>query len=278
MIEVGRFHDVDVVKVVRFGAYVGPADDAVLVPGKFLPEGTRVGDRLRVFVYHDSEDRPVATTRAPLAALDEFAAMRVVDVTPHGAFVDWGLEKDLFVPNVEQFRQMVVDSIHVVAVRMDERTGRLIGSSKLAGLLDDDPSELEPGREVDLLVYGANAVGALAVVDQRYAGLVYHDEGGRSLRVGTATVGYVDRLRRDGKVDVSLRKRGRAAQLDAGEVILAALRDSEAGFLPLHDKSPADRIARQLDMSKKVFKAAIGGLLKSGEIDLEEDGIRLRDG
>ena len=275
MVEIGRFQELRVVKKVSFGLYLGPEDDAILLPRKYVPEGTEVGDRVRVFVYHDSEDRPVATTAPPRAALDEIAAMEVVDETAHGVFVDWGLEKDLFVPSKEQHQRMPIGSVHVVWVCLDERTGRLIGSTRLGAYFDRDLSHLEPGREVSLLVWGRKDVGALVVVDGRFAGMVYDDAGGRELRQGSAATGYIDRVRDDGKVDVSLRKRGRAAQLEGQREIVRALEASAEGFLPLHDKSPAEEIQRHLAMSKKVFKAALGGLYKQGVVVLEEGGIRL---
>lgn len=276
MIQIGRYQELPVAKTVGFGLYIGDPDDAILLPKKWAPEGALVGDRVRVFVYHDSEDRPIATTMRPRAALGEMAAMRVVDVTAHGAFVDWGLEKDLFVPSAEMESRMEVDSVHVVAVDLDERTGRLIGSTRLGPRFDREVGHLEPGREVSLVVYGGNDAGAQVVVDGRYRGLVYRDAGGAELRRGQETTGYVDRVRDDGKVDVSLRKRGRAAQLEAQDVVLAALRESADGYLALHDKSAPAEIESALGMSKKLFKAAIGGLKKQGLVDLEPAGIRLR--
>ena len=276
MIEIGRYQQLKVVKEVSFGVYLETADDTVLLPLKFVPEGTRRGDVLRVFLYLDSEDRPVATTQTPLAVLGGIAPMEVVDLTAHGAFVNWGLDKDLFIPKKEQFRSMRIGETQVVHVRMDERTQRLIGSTKLASFFDDGVAHLVPGREVDLMVYGFNEVGAQVVVDGRHAGLVYLDELRERPAIGAEMRGYIERVRDDGKIDVKLRKTGRPAEIDAQETILRELARAPDGFLGLHDKSPPEEIARRLEMSKKIFKAAIGGLYRRELILLESDGIRLR--
>jgi len=273
--EIGRYQKLPVVRRTSSGAYLGSEADAVLLPRKLVPRGVVVGDELRVFVHHDSEGRRVATTRNVAATLGRIAVMEVVGLTPHGAFVDWGLDKDLFVPTVEQQRPMEMGSRHVVEVRLDERTDRLIGSSRLGRYFDPRIEHFTPGRQVELLVWGFNEAGIQVVVDGRHSGLVYESDALGDFRVGDQAVGYVDRLRDDGKLDISLKKRGRSAEIDAQEVILAALEDSSDGFLALHDKSPPDAITRQLDISKRVFKAAIGGLYKRSLIRLEADGIRL---
>ena len=278
MIEIGRYQRLEVVKRVGFGLFLGTGEESVLLPKKYAPRGARVGDVLRVFVYQDSEARPIATTQTPLAAVGEIAPMTVVEVSSHGAFLDWGLEKDLFVPTAEQHRRMVVGSTHVVEVCIDERNGRLIGSSLLGSFFDYEVGHLAAGKEVDLLVYGFNDVGAQVVVDGRYSGLVYKSEIFNPVHVGESLRGYIDLVRDDNKLDVRLRKPGRAAELAAESTILGMLEDSDDGFLSLHDKSPPAEIGRRLDMSKRVFKAAIGGLFRRGLIDLRADGIRLRRG
>ena len=276
MIEIGIYHNLTVVRRASVGVFLGSDEESVLLPRKHVPPGTSVGDRLRVFVHHDSEDRPIATTLTPSATLGGLAVMEVVDESPRGVFVDWGLEKDLFVPSIEQHRMMRIGSRHVVEVRLDERTNRLIGSSRLGRSFDPEVEYLQPGREVDLLVWSFNDVGAQVVVEGRHSGLVYTSEIREKLAVGERLRGYVDRVRDDGKIDVSLRKRGRAGELDAQSVVLQALESSDDGFLPLHDKSPPEAITQHLDLSKRVFKAAVGGLYKRQLIELSKDGIRLR--
>jgi len=276
MIQLGRCQELEVVRILAIGAILGDPTDEVLLPRKYLPRGLEVGDTVRVFVHTDSDDRLVATTRMPSATLGNIAVMEVVDRTPHGAFVDWNLDKDLFVPAIEQHHAMRVGSRYVVEVRCDERTDRLIGSSRLGRFFDPDTDHLRPGQEVDLLVWSFNDHGAQVVVDNRHSGLIYADQVPRNLRVGDALRGYVERLRDEGKLDISLRKLGVAAGRDAQERILEALRATDDGFLPFHDKSPPEAITRQFGLSKRVFKAAIGGLFKRELIELLDDGIRLQ--
>jgi len=273
MIELGEYQTLPVRKRVSFGVYLGTEDDTVLLPERYVPGGTEVGDHLRVFVYNDSEDRPVATTLTPAATLRRVAAMEVVDTTEHGAFVDWDLAKDLFVPHREQLRKMAVGERHVVQVRRDPQTDRLMGSSRLHEFFDHDVRHLQVGRQVALLVYDLTDFGARVIVDERYAGLIHDADLPERPEIGDELIGYIALIRRDHKVDVTLDQRGRGATLDAQELILEAL--ARTGFLPLHDKSPPGEIAARLDMSKKSFKAAIGGLYRRRLIALEDDGIRL---
>lgn len=276
MIQLGRSQELEVLRLVAIGAILGDETEEVLLPRKYVPKDMEPGDYVRVFVHTDSEDRLVATTRMPSATLGNVAVMQAIDRTPHGAFVDWGLEKDLFVPEIEQHHPMQVGSRYVVEVRRDSRTDRLIGSTRLGRFFDLETAHLRPGQEVQLLVWSFNDLGAQVVVDQRHSGLVYSDQVPRDLRVGDALQGYVVRLRDDGKLDISLRKLGMAAGIDAQAVILEALRARDDGFLPLHDKSPPADIAEHFDLSKRVFKAAIGGLFRRELIELRRDGIRLR--
>ena len=263
-------------RLVTVGAILGDEAGEVLLPRRYVPTDLDVGDSVRVFVHTDSEDRLTATTRMPSATLGNVAVMEAIDSTPHGVFVDWNLEKDLFVPEIEQHDAMQVGSRYVVEVRLDKMTDRLIGSTRLGRFFDLEIGYLRPGREVKLLVWSFNDIGAQVVVDDHHSGLVYSTQVPPNLRVGDELQGYVERLRDDGKIDISLRKLGRAAELDAQTVILEALRARDDGFLPLHDKSSPADIADHFDLSKRVFKAAIGGLFKRELIVLRRDGIRLR--
>ncbi len=276
MIQLGRCQELDVIRLVAIGAILGDETEEVLLPRKYVPMDLDVGDSVRVFVHTDSDDRLVATTRMPSATLGNVAVMEAIDRTRHGAFVDWNLEKDLFVPEIEQHQAMQVGSRYVVEVRCDKRTDRLIGSTRLGRFFDLEIEHLRPGREVKLLVWSFNDLGAQVVVDDHHSGLIYSAEVPRNLRVGDALQGYVQRLRDDGKIDISLRKLGMAAGFDAQTMILEALRARDDGFLPLHDKSPPADIAHHFDLSKRVFKAAIGGLFRRELIELRRDGIRLR--
>lgn len=276
MIHLGQCQELEVMRLVALGAILGDETGEVLLPRKHAPIDLGVGDSVRVFVHTDSEDLLVATTRMPSAILGNVAVMEAIDRTPHGAFVDWNLEKDLFVPEIEQHQAMQTGSRYVVEVRVDKMTDRLIGSTRLGRFFDLEIEHLRPGQEVKLLVWSFNDIGAQVVVDGRHSGLVYSIQVPRNLRVGDALPGYVERLRDDGKIDISLRKLGMAAGRDAQTMILDALRACDDGFLPLHDKSSPADIANRFDLSKRVFKAAIGGLFKRELIELRGDGIRLR--
>lgn len=277
MIQLGECQELEVMRLVASGAILGDETGDVLLPRKYVPDGVDVGDSVRVFVHTDSDDRLVATTRMPSATLGNVAVMEAIDRTRHGTFVDWKLDKDLFVPEIEQHQPMQIGSLYVVEVRRDKMTDRLVGSTRLGRFFDLNIDHLRPGREVKLLVWSFNDNGAQVVVNERHSGLVYGNQVPRDLRVGDALPGYVERLRDDGKLDISLRKLGVAAGRDAQTMILDALRARDDGFLPLHDKSSPEDIADHFDLSKRVFKAAIGGLFKRELIDLRRDGILLRE-
>jgi uncharacterized protein len=275
MIHLGQCQQLEVMRRIASGAILGDESGEVLLPSKYVPTDLRAGDTVRVFVHTDSEDRLVATTRMPSATLGNVAVMEVVDRTPYGVFVDWNLEKDLFVPEIEQHQAMRMGTRHVVEVRVDKHTNRLIGSTRLGRFFDPEIGYLRPGREVQLLVWSFHELGAQVVVNARHSGLIYAAQVPSNLKIGDALTGYVERLRDDGKLDISLRKLGMAAERDAQTVILEALRAQRDGFLPLHDKSSPADIADHFDISKRVFKAAIGGLFKRELIELGRDGIRL---
>lgn len=257
------------------GAYLGTDTDEVLLPSKFVPQDAAIGDELRVFVYTDSEDRPVATTQIPLATEGEFALLKVVDVMKHGAFANWGLDKDLFVPFKEQHRRLEVGKRYVFAVTVHQATRRLIGSTRLARFLDYDIQDLQEGDEVSLMVYDFNQVGAMVLVDGAFPGLIYKNEIFQPLQVGDELTGYIKQLRPDNKLDISLQKKKKLAIADDSQRILSALKEA-GGFLPLHDKSDPSDIKETLEISKKAFKRAVGGLYKARKIELLPDGIRLK--
>ncbi|KJS33836.1 MAG: hypothetical protein VR64_00060 [Desulfatitalea sp. BRH_c12] len=276
MLKIGSYNDLVVAREVDFGLYLVSGDAEVLLPAKYVPEGTRVGDPLKVFVYTDSEDRPVATTLTPKGVVGEFAYLKVTDVADFGAFMDWGLEKDLLVPNSQQQVKMKAGQRYVVKVCLDAGTQRVYASSKVGVLCEEAaPGTLAAGQQVDLLVYGVSKLGVMAVVDHRYAGLIYRDEVYQLLRVGDRRQGYVNRVRDDGKIDVTLKKPGPASIGGSGEVIMSTLQRA-GGAIACHDKSPPDLIRQTFAMSKKEFKRAIGALYKSGRIEISDKGIRLK--
>jgi predicted RNA-binding protein (virulence factor B family) len=275
-ISIGQYNTLEVVREGDPGLYLGAEAQAVLLPWRYVPEGTKVGDQLRVFVYTDSEDRPIATTLTPTAVVGDFALLEVVAVAEHGAFLNWGLAKDLFAPFNEQRDRTEVGGKYVFAVSLDERDGRVKASSELGRYFDYDVDEVQEGDEVDLLVYGRNDVGALVVVDGRHAGIVYLNETFQPLTVGDEITGYVKFVRPDNKLDIRLQRIGAEAADDGQRVVLEALR-AHGGFLPLHDKSPPEEIRAQFALSKKAFKRALGALYKARRVELRPDGVKLLD-
>lgn len=274
MLKIGNYNTLKVVKEVDFGLYLESGKGEILIPSKYVPQNTRIGDELEVFVYTDSEDRLIATTLSPIAVVGEFAAMTVKDVTDFGAFLDWGIQKDLLVPNNEQHRKLYKGQKTVVRVCLDPRTDRVVGVGKLGPFLSKDTSELEEKQEVSLLIYEETDLGYMAIIDNQYAGMLYRNEVFEPLEVGDTRLGYIRKIREDGKIDLRLNKEGVAAIVDGKDIVLNKLK-SEGGFLPYHDKTDADVIKEVFRISKKTFKKAIGGLYRDGSIVLLENGIKL---
>ena len=273
MIEVGRSNTLQILRETPQGLRLGTDEHNLLLPRRWVPEQLPDDGWLEVFVFTDSEDRLIATTDRPRASVGEFACMEVVDLTPIGAFVDWGLPKDLLVPFRRQHAPLRLGQKVVVAVSLDEATERVIGSTKLSAYLDRDVSGIEPMQAVRLLVYGFNELGALVVVDGRYGGLLYKDRIYQRLRIGQELDGTVLKVRDDGRLDITLQRPGREGNSDAERAILRAL-DEGQGQLDLHDKSPPEAIQRRLGLSKKAFKRAVGSLYRARTIDLVDGGIR----
>ena len=272
MIELGRMNTLPVLSVDQRGVLLGTDQDHVLLPAREAPIQPAPGETLEVFVYTTS-DGPMATLLEPKAAVGGFALMEVVEVGDFGAFMDWGLPKDLLVPFGNQYGPMEKGRSYVVGVRLHERTRRIVGATVLSGMFDDDVSQLEAGQQVELMVYGQNERGIQVIVNGRHAGMVYHDRAYRRLRTGEQLEGWVDRVRPDHRLDITLHRPGRAGTDDASSTILEAL-DAAGGELPLHDKTPPAIIQRRLGMSKKAFKKAVGRLYRNQIIELVPGGIR----
>ena len=257
------------------GMYLGDAEgNDVLLPKKYIPDDLIVGDDIEVFIYKDSEDRIIATTLEPKVHLNQFAYLQVMAVTGIGAFLDWGLEKDLFVPFKEQNKKLSTDDWCAVYVYLDEDTDRLVGSCKVNKFFEKDNIELEEGQEVDLLVFEETNLGLNAVINNKYKGLIYENEIFQRVKLGSRIKGYIKQIREDSRIDVSLQKQGYANVEPSAQKRLEKLKANE-GFLDVSDKSDANYIMYQLEMSKKTFKKAIGGLYKQRLIRIEEDGIYL---
>lgn len=273
--EIGRYNRLEMLRTTSVGAFLADGEGhEVLLPTKWIPEGAVVGERMDVFIYTDSEDRPIATTLRPHAVVGEFGLMRVNQVNDVGAFLDWGIEKDLFVPFREQRVRMQEGRSYVVYLYLDITTGRVAASNRLARFLDNDPLTVNERDEVQLIVYERTDLGHKVIINHRHTGLVYADEVTRPLHIGEKLNGYVRTIRPDGKVDVSLQPIGYAAVEPNSQRILD-LMGRRKGFLPFTDRTDPDTIRHELGMSKKVFKKAVGLLYRQRRITLEDDGIRL---
>ncbi|MCL9683630.1 CvfB family protein [Legionella maioricensis] len=275
MIRVGQFNKLRVIKEVPFGVYLdGDEWGEILLPNKFVPRGTQFDDILEVFIYFDSEDKIIATTLRPHVMLGRCAFLKVIDVNRVGAFLDWGLDKDLLVPGPEQHRPMEKDKSYIIYVKQDNQ-GRIIASSKLDYFLDKSPAHYKPGEEVNLLIAETTELGSKVIINDRHWGLIHSGDIFQKLSYGKRMKGYIKTIREDGKIDVVLRKAGQESINELAKRILTKLHEKE-GFLPLHDKSSPLDIQRVLGESKKSFKSAIGQLYKQGKINIESNGIRLR--
>lgn len=276
MLHVGQFNKLKIVKKVPFGVYLDAGSwGEILLPNKFVPEAAQLGDELHVFIYFDSEDKIIATTVRPRVKLGRCAFLPVVDVNAVGAFLDWGLDKDLLVPGPEQHRPMELGRSYLVYVKQDNQ-GRLIASSKIDHFLDKQPASYKKGEEVSLLIAENTTLGTKVVINSAHWGLIHSADLFQRVSYGDKIPGYIKNIRDDGKIDVVLKKAGHENALDLALRILDVLRQ-KGGFLPLHDKSTPLDIQRAFGESKKSFKNAIGHLYKQGAIQIEAQGIRLKD-
>ncbi len=271
----GDFNDLEIAREVSIGFYLTSDDGDLLLPEKYRPVGAHVGDVIRVFVYRDSEDRLIATTLEPLAVVDSFATLTVRDVGPPGAFLDWGLEKDLLLPHANQRQAVRIGDRVLVYVYLDETTDRLVASAKWQQFLSPEPFDGAEGASVQLLIAEETPLGYSVIVNGTHAGLLYSNEVFRPLRIGELLPGHLRQIRADGKLDVRLGQAGYDEVETAANLVLAALRARPDGRLPLGDKSLADDVYRRLGMSKKVFKKALGSLYKQGVVALGPEETRL---
>ncbi|WP_316678245.1 S1-like domain-containing RNA-binding protein [uncultured Tolumonas sp.] len=274
MIQLGRMNSLPIIKLDEKGAWLD-ADDLgqVFVPQSQLPEAIKVGSTLAVFPYLDGDSELVISADKPLAQVGEFAGMKVISASRIGAFLDWGLKKDLFVPANEQAKPMQTGHTYVVYVYLD-RESRPTATSRLDHYLSIEMPRYEPWEEVDLLICEQTDLGYKVIVNKKFWGLIFYNEIFTTIKIGQRTKGYIKKIHEDGKLDVTLNKPGLARKDEAGEKILARLQ-KQGGFLPVGDKSSPELIYSQFSMSKGTFKKAIGGLFKQGLIVIESDGIRL---
>lgn len=277
MLNIGEYHTLTIDRETEPGLFLTNEEgDEVLLPNKYIPENWELGGEIEVFVYLDHEERPVATTLNPLIKLDEFAVLKCVEVTEFGAFLDWGLEKHLFVPFKEQAYPMKKGGRYLVFCYLDEDTNRLVASSKVHNFLDNSVLTVEPFEEVDIIISNKSDLGYNVIVNEIHLGLIYNDEVFQPLHIGDRMKGFIKKTRPDGKIDISLQRPGyRSIEPNAQRILDELARNN--GYLKITDKSDPDLIKNELEMSKKSFKRAAGNLYKQRKIDIKEDGIYLRN-
>lgn len=271
----GTYTELEIDRFRSVGAYLTDEDDfEVLLPNKYLEDNMDLGDMIRVFIYNDSEDRPVATTETPKITLNQLGCLTVKAVSSFGAFLDWGLEKDLLVPFKEQTIKMKEGQSYIVKLILDEKTNRLIASAKLGKYLSTQQLTLKQGDQVDLLIAEATDLGRKVIVDNAYFGLIYHNHIIKPLTMGMRTKGYIDLVRDDGKLDISLAPTGVEKFDEFTDKLMQHLQENN-GTISLTDKSSPEEIRQILGMSKKSFKKAVGNLYKQRKIKLSETHITL---
>lgn len=275
MIALGKFNKLKPVRNTSVGVFLSDNEGVeILLPNKYVPKELDFDADLEVFCYLDHEERPVATTLIPKICRNEFGFLKVVDVNEYGAFLDWGLEKHLFVPYREQLEKMNIGEFHLVHCYLDEKTFRLAASSRLEKFLQKHENQLKEFEEVNLRIWRKTPLGWEAIINDTYKGLLYFDVIFKEIKEGDFLKGYVQKIREDGKIDLSLQPLGINMLEPTATLILNSLIENN-GFIALHDKSTPEDIKAQLGLSKKAFKKGIGVLYKSKKITLEENGIKL---
>ncbi|MBQ4126395.1 MAG: hypothetical protein IJD72_00310 [Alistipes sp.] len=275
--KVGRIQTLKVSRISDYGLYLADEEgQEVLLPNRFVSLSNAVGDEIEVFVYHDSEDRLVATTDKPLITEGSVAFLKVVDKNIHGAFLDWGVSgKDLFLPNRNQQGGVLAGRSYIVWLYVDNITGRCVATMKLKGFIDNDVITVEPRQKVDLLIASESPIGYRAIINSRHWGMVYKNQIFQQVKVGDRLEGYVRRVTEDNRIDLSLRREGYDGVAASAETLFALLRDN-GGVLPVGDDSSPEEVHAATQMSKKVFKRAVGMLLKRGDIVAEAHQIKLK--
>lgn len=274
-IKLGKYNQLEVVKSVDFGVYLNGGDDGeILLPTRYVPEDCKPGDMLNVFIYLDNEERLIATTLQPYVQVGEFACLEVAWVNEYGAFLDWGLMKDLFVPFREQKMKMQKGHRYVIHAHLDEESYRIMASAKIEKFLSKDMPSYQSGEEVEIMAWQKTDLGYKVIVDNRFSGLVYQREIFQSLEPGMKMQAYVRQVREDGKIDLTLQKDGFQKVDDFSNVLLQYIKD-QGGHTSFNDKSAVEDIYETFGVSKKTFKKAVGDLYKKRLVLLVEDGIRL---
>jgi predicted RNA-binding protein (virulence factor B family) len=278
MIKIGQINSLEVTKTADFGVFLDGDDyGSVMLPNKYVPEGTNVGDHIDVFLYFDSESHIAATIDKPIAQVGEGGLMQVEGVSSTGAFVNWGIkEKDLLIPFSEQRARFTAGQNILVYVYTDKASGRIVGTTKFNKWLDKTPANYEVNEEVNLIIAERSQLGYKAIVNGEHWGMIFPSDVFGKLFIGKKLKGYIKQIREDGKIDLALQKVGVAKMDDLSSKILELL-EKKGGFLPLNDKSTPEAIFAAFRTSKGTFKKTIGGLYKQGKLVIEKDGIRLAE-
>ncbi len=275
MIAIGQYNTLTIVKDLDFGVYLDGGDGLeILLPARYVPHNVKPGDQVEVFLYHDNEGRLIATTARPHATVGEFTFMQVKSVNNTGAFLDWGIMKDLLVPFKEQKMAMQEGRWYLVHIRLDHASGRIMASARIDKFLDNTPPDYQYNQEVTILIADETEIGYRVIINNRHWGLVYRSEVFRRLEKGESLKGYIKEVREDDKIDVSLAPLGYRKVEGIAGTILESVK-AQGGFIPIHDKSEPEQIYALFRCSKKAFKQAIGTLYKQQLIRIEEDGIRI---
>ena len=275
MAEIGVYNNLRVIKEVDFGVYLdGGEHEEILLPRRYVPEDCKVDDIIKVFVYLDSEDRFIATTETPYAIVGDFALLKVVAVESVGAFLDWGLLKDLLVPFGEQSPTMEKDKSYIVRIYVDKQSNRIAATTRLDRYLDNTPGNFHAGQEVELLICDQTDIGYKAIINGTHWGVLYSNEVFQPLKSGQKIKGYIKKVREDNKIDLSLHKPGYERVDDITDTILNVLKE-QGGFISVTDKSSPETINKLFGVSKKTYKKAIGAIYRKKLITIENDGIRL---
>lgn len=275
MIRAGEYITLSVIRKTDFGVFLDDGAEGILLPNRFVPLNIQIGDELQVFIYHDSEDRLIATTQKPLGIVGDIVKLKVVSATAQGAFLDWGLMKDLFVAKSQQITGMRVNGEYLVKIYRDDKTGRVAATEKFASDLSNDNLTVSVLDEVNLIVYRRTDIGYVVIINNKHTGVLHHNEIYRSISVGDKFKGFIKNINpENNNIDVAAGKPGYQRVEDETGKIVRLLNENK-GFLPYHDKSSPEDIYTFFGMSKKTFKMTIGNLYKQKKIHLEEKGIRL---
>jgi predicted RNA-binding protein (virulence factor B family) len=273
MVRMGEYNLLKVIKVKDMGVFMDNGEEGILMPKRFVPPGTRIGDELKVFLYHDGEGRPIATTQKPLGVLGDIVKLKAVSLTPQGAFLDWGLMKDLFIPKSGMISFMRPMGEYLVKIVMDEQTGRVAATEKLERFLSNETLTIKEKEEVDLLVYRQTEIGYEVIINNQHKGMLHANEIYRPIEIGDRFPGFIKNILPENKIDVAAGKPGYQRVENEADKILRLLNENN-GYLPYHDKSSPEEIYEFFHISKKTFKMTMGNLYKQKKIIFTQSGLK----